>query len=104
MPSPFPGMDPYLEDPAFWPDFHHRFLDDLCDAIADKLPSDYEARLDETVNLVELAPEIVKRIFPDIAVTKRKPASRSRSSNGSVALLEPITIPHEILEERPQSR
>ena len=22
MPSPFPGMDPYLEDPDFWPDVH----------------------------------------------------------------------------------
>ncbi|WP_416223741.1 DUF4058 family protein [Thermoflexus sp.] len=22
MPSPFPGMDPYLERPDLWPDFH----------------------------------------------------------------------------------
>jgi hypothetical protein len=22
MSSPFPGMDPYLEDPAYWSDFH----------------------------------------------------------------------------------
>lgn len=22
MPSPFPGMDPYIEDPAIWEDFH----------------------------------------------------------------------------------
>ncbi|MBI3177091.1 MAG: DUF4058 family protein [Chloroflexi bacterium] len=22
MPSPFPGMDPYIEQPAVWPDFH----------------------------------------------------------------------------------
>ena len=35
MASPFPGMDPYLEDPGFWPDFHHRFLDDWCDAVLD---------------------------------------------------------------------
>ncbi len=26
MPSPFPGMDPYLEDPAFWPGFHARLI------------------------------------------------------------------------------
>jgi hypothetical protein len=45
--SPFPGMDPYLEDPAFWPDFHHRFIDDWCDAIANLLPATYEARLNE---------------------------------------------------------
>ena len=23
MPSPFRGMDPYLESPAHWRDFHH---------------------------------------------------------------------------------
>jgi hypothetical protein len=23
MPSPFPGMDPYLEAPDIWPDFHN---------------------------------------------------------------------------------
>ena len=22
MPSPFPGMDPYLEAPQIWPDYH----------------------------------------------------------------------------------
>ena len=26
MQSPFPGMDPYLESPAFWSDFHSTFI------------------------------------------------------------------------------
>jgi len=26
MPSPFPGMNPYLEQPAVWIDFHNSFL------------------------------------------------------------------------------
>ena len=26
MPSPFPGMDPYLEEPDIWPDVHLMFL------------------------------------------------------------------------------
>ncbi|HWY87334.1 MAG TPA: DUF4058 family protein [Gemmataceae bacterium] len=53
MANPFPGMDPYLEDPAYWPDFHHRFIDCWCEAVADLLPESYEARLDERVNLEE---------------------------------------------------
>lgn len=40
-------MDPYLEDPAFWQDFHERFLARLCDTFADLLPDNYEARIDE---------------------------------------------------------
>ena len=35
MASPFPGMDPYLEQPAFWSSFHTRFMV----AIADELDS-----------------------------------------------------------------
>ena len=26
MPSPFPGMDPYLENPGLWPVVHHRLI------------------------------------------------------------------------------
>ena len=26
MPSPFPGMDPYLEDPLLWPSVHHLLI------------------------------------------------------------------------------
>jgi hypothetical protein len=26
MPSPFPGMDPYLENPEFWPGVHNRLI------------------------------------------------------------------------------
>jgi Protein of unknown function (DUF4058) len=104
MTSPFPGMDPYLEDPAFWPDFHHRFLDDWCDALAGQLPDNYEARLDESVNLVQMSPEVIKLIYPDIAVTKAPRHSRSKPKAGGTLLLDPVTIPHEFLEEKPQAR
>jgi hypothetical protein len=26
MASPFPGIDPYLESPRYWQDFHERFI------------------------------------------------------------------------------
>ena len=34
MPSPFPGMDPYLEVPDLWHTFHTRFIADLQVALA----------------------------------------------------------------------
>ncbi|MCA9188686.1 MAG: DUF4058 family protein [Planctomycetales bacterium] len=43
MPSPFPGIDPFLEDAVFWPDFHATFINYWREAIADKLPDQYEA-------------------------------------------------------------
>ena len=29
MPSPFPGMDPYLETPNLWPDVHHGLISEI---------------------------------------------------------------------------
>ena len=104
MASPFPGMDPYLEDPAFWPDFHHRFIDDWCDAVGDQLPDQYEARLDERVNLVQMSPEVVKLIYPDVAVSHKPSSPRPYSGGSGTLLLEPETIPHEFLEEVRETR
>ena len=76
MTSPFPGMDPYLEDPAFWPDFHSTFLTFLREAIEDELPGGYDAQIGESVNLIQMSPEVIKLIYPDIAVTKQPGRSR----------------------------
>jgi hypothetical protein len=50
-------MDPYLEDPAFWEDFHRRFITQLADYLLEKLPETYDAHIDERVRLVEGAQE-----------------------------------------------
>jgi hypothetical protein len=104
MASPFPGMDPYLEDPAFWPDFHHRFINCWCEAIADQLPEPYEARLDERVNLVQMSPEVIKLIYPDVAVSQGQRPARQMTGSAGTLLLEPVNIPHELLEEVRQTR
>jgi hypothetical protein len=57
MKSPFPGMDPFLEQPAYWPDFHATFINYWREAIADLLPPSYEATLGERVYLVERDPD-----------------------------------------------
>ena len=41
MPSPFPGMDPYLEQPAFWSSFHSRLVVAVADAIEAMLDPQY---------------------------------------------------------------
>jgi hypothetical protein len=41
MPSPFPGMDPYLEDPAVFPDLHDSFVVYLSAAVNALLPPPY---------------------------------------------------------------
>src|SRR6187455_60337 len=98
MPSPFPGMDPYLEGPAFWPDFHHTFITCWREVIADALPDSYDARIGERVNLTQLEPEVVKLIYPDVAVSQRA-HSKPTSSTGGAATLEPEIVPQTYVEE-----
>ncbi|CAN5818866.1 DUF4058 family protein [soil metagenome] len=43
MPSPFPGMDPFLEHPAFFPDLHDRLITHLCESLQETLPAPYYA-------------------------------------------------------------
>jgi len=92
-------MDPYLEDPAYWPDFHPRFINYWCERIADVLPDNYEARIGERVYVVEPMPGVKKQLGPDVTVTrtgKRRPAPPKSSGT---ATLEPATIPTLILQE-----
>src|SRR5438132_153761 len=92
-------MDPFLEHPAYWSDFHSRFINVWCEAIADALPPHYEATLGERVYLIEHDPDARKLGFPDVAVTHGDlPSSASESSIGATATLAPVTIPLTILD------
>ena len=106
MPSPFPGMDPYLENPAYWSDFHASYLLYLRDALLERLPDNYEARIDEKVNLVQASPDHIRLREPDLAVTSDRPSAPggTAASAGGVAVLEPVTIPHVLLEEETHER
>jgi hypothetical protein len=45
MSSPFPGVDPFLEDPDIFPDFHDSFITHCRDRIQERLPPPYIAAL-----------------------------------------------------------
>lgn len=47
MPSPFPGMDPYLEAPDIWPDVHASLAVEISSRLNAILPPSYYARLGE---------------------------------------------------------
>lgn len=45
MPSPFPGMDPFLETPAVWPAFHHQLIAALYQLLLPGLVDRYRAKV-----------------------------------------------------------
>ncbi len=54
MPSPLPGMDPYLEDPSLWPDLHQRLITYIAEALQPQVRPKYIARIGERIELAEL--------------------------------------------------
>ncbi len=55
MPSPFPGMDPYLEDEALWPVFHHQLVMCLYQILLPGLVDRYRARVNQRHYITEQA-------------------------------------------------
>lgn len=71
MPSPFPGMDPYLE--ARWSDVHAALCPAIRAALQPLLPSGLRARVDEDVLLESAAGERLARFEGDAVVVEGKP-------------------------------
>lgn len=98
MPSPFPGMDPYLEHPAHWPEFHHRFIDELATAVNGTLPPGYRARIDERSRMIDLSEGPSSRVVPDVAVDRNRTPGTEMEPLGSSATAvadadEPVPVP-----------
>jgi len=100
MPSPFPGMDPYLEQ--FWRDIHARCVIYAADQLQAHLPADLRARVEERV-FVEPAVGAPRSVYPDVRVVERG-HGRTPPITGApgTAVAEPLVIivPDEPVTER----
>jgi len=89
MRSPFPGMDPYLEQ--HWEDVHTRLISYVADALQPQLSDDLIARMEEKV-YVEDDSEIQLR-RPDVRVVENPPEWEARAGDASTAVLdEPVML------------
>lgn len=91
MPSPFPGMDPYIEPSKLWGDFHGSMLAEIRAQLNSRLPQRYSATIDLYVWLHE--PEARKRartVKPDVYVSEQ-PRGSKRGSR-AVLTAAPTTI------------
>src|SRR4051812_14385623 len=55
MPSPFPGMDPYLEEETLWPEFQHHLVLCLYQIVLPGLVDRYRARVGQRCYVTEQA-------------------------------------------------
>jgi hypothetical protein len=84
MPSPFPGMNPFLEQEQIWHDFHERFCPLAAELLTRQVRPHYVVRIDEQVYIHEVqvrlpAVDIQRQSFLEI---------RDRASREFVTVLE----------------
>ena len=96
MPSPFPGMDPYLEAPHRWPGVHTFLITAYAELLNKRLRPRYVADVEERVYLApDDDPEDEHERVPDIWIERRRAAkgkTEEQPANGPVAVAEPVVI------------
>lgn len=88
MPSPFPGMDPYLEHAKLWPAFQHQLLACLYQILLPGLVDRYRARVGTRTYVSEMP--LFTSIIRD-EYTEEFIEIRGRSDNRLVTLLEVVS-------------
>ena len=83
MPSPFPGMDPHIERPELWPDFHDSLIAAIRGVIQPALRPRYAALTQDRLYVTESS----RPVYPDVGIV-RTSQPRPRTG-GKVAVLEP---------------
>ena len=83
MPSPFPGMDPYIERKHSWRNFHTFFLTYLATKLNSLLPAEFGASCEGRIYVLPNQ----SMLYPDVRVHQIKPIVKE-PKNEYIAVLE----------------
>ncbi len=88
MPSPFPGMDPFLEHPHFFPGLHGAMHVYIREALQARLPAPYFAEINERVWIETSA----RYVEPDTTVIQGIDDIRSETGVAVAARTQPLVF------------
>lgn len=103
MPSLFPGMDPYLEQSAFWSSFHSRLIVAIADAIEPQLGPQYYVEVETRTYQSDDQEQEVLIGIPDAAVFSKtgvppSPAlEQSESATATHDRPQRVTVPMPVM-------
>jgi hypothetical protein len=99
MRNPFPGMNPYWEDPTLWGGVHHLLMSALHQQLNQRLPAGYIALVEERVYLE--TSDAFQHYVLDVLVARRREPSVQTPAPTAIAdppvrieLHDPITEPY----------
>lgn len=91
MPSPFPGMNPYLEHRFVWPEFHDRLIVAIADALNPQVVPRYVVRGQQHLFVTDPINDRAKSIGkPDLNIRPGTP-SGGNPSGGTVVATAPVS-------------
>ncbi len=96
MAGPFPGMDPWLESAALWPDFHVELATALRHELLPLLPPRYYVKIIERHVTDWVSPESLGVIVPDAAVLERPRGTRKRAPRSTATVTEAVEVQIEV--------
>lgn len=88
MPSPFPGMNPYLEQPSAWHDFHQSAMIYMRELLTPQVRPKYFAQVESDLYIHEM-PEDNRRMFARADVSVARDAGRNGGSSAASTLVAP---------------
>ena len=98
MPSPFPGMDPFLEDPMYWPDVHASLISAIRDELVTEMSPDFFVRIEERVYITHPTDDTgYAALIPEFTVVAGRPQPAQPSATPGV-LIAPFIEVERIME------
>lgn len=93
MPSPFPGMNSFLEQNDTWDDFHNDFITRLREALSHEVRPNYFVKVETRIYIRELSAE-ERALFgkADVGVSRNPRTSRK----GAAATLSAVAAPQQL--------
>ena len=107
MPSPFPGMDPFIEKPGRWPGFHLRMIAVIGDILVERLPPQFIVSVEERVYVSDESDLGRHALIPDISIIElpeRVTKFVAAEDGGGVEVAEPIVMQTILDEEIREAR
>ena len=104
MPSPFPGMDPFLETSNLWPDVHHGLISEMQAMLNRALKPQYHVRIEERVYISDENDPGRSVIVPDVCVVARESGAGNWVGGTGVTVAEPVVATTLIDDEIHEAR
>lgn len=94
MPSPFPGMNPWLEQDDVWEDFHSRYLPAIAAQLSHGVGTSYFVKIEQQLYIHESSAEeraLLGRA--DVGIAQVRPSQSAQASAGTISAPTYAVIP-----------